>query len=120
MNEEKQIEEIAKILDGVCLIGGCSECEYYTLKHEEYACCDIKTAKALYTAGYRKASKVAREVIADLENGIVEYIKVYTEIRNREFMADRPTEYMSGKIDAYWSVKVRLAELKKKYTEGEG
>lgn len=68
--------------------------------------------------GYRKASDFAREIITDLENGIDGLLKVYMEERNKECATDTPlAEYISGKIDAYSSVKFRLAEFKKKYKE---
>lgn len=108
---EKQIDEMAKDL---CRTDTCEikkigkPCNHRCKAH-------IYAARAI-DKGYRKASDVAEEIIADLENGIDELLKVYTEVRNREFMTDNPTEYTSGKVDAYWSVKVRLAELKKKYT----
>lgn len=70
--------------------------------------------------GYRKASDVAREIFADLENSIDGLLKVYIEERAKEYAIDTPlAEYLSGKIDACSSVKFRLAELKKKY-ESEG
>ena len=76
------------------------------------------TTEKLTAKGYRKASEVAREIITDLENGIDGLLKVYMEERNKECATDTPlAEYISGKIDAYSSVKFRLAELKKKYTE---
>ena len=111
-SKEKQIEEMAfNLIRATSPLGVkdlTKQFDYTTVATDLYN---------LY--GWRKASEVAREIIADLDNGIYEFLKVYTEIRNREFMTDNPTEYTSGKIDAYWSVKVRLAELKKKYTESE-
>jgi hypothetical protein len=111
----KQIEEMAKDM-----------CEYYyegTCYQDKKPCdckCEIFTdATYLYAKGYHKASEVAREIITDLENGIDGLLKVYMEERNKECATDTPlAEYISGKIDAYSSVKFRLAELKKKYTEG--
>lgn len=67
--------------------------------------------------GHIKA-EVAREIIADLENSIDRLLKVYIEERAKEYAIDTPlAEYLSGKIDACSSVKFRLAELEKKYTE---
>ena len=63
----------------------------------------------------------AREIIADLENSIDGLLKVYIEERAKEYAIDTLlAEYLGGKIDAYSSVKFRLAELKKKYTKEEG
>ena len=70
MNRDKQIEEMAKDLskhsffyNGGCLMN-------YSL-----------TAKLLYEAGYRKASEVAREIIADFREMIKGYenIDVYLD-----------------------------------------
>ena len=66
MNDKKQIEELAKILNECCneydeqgnhIRNKCFECEYWS--HDNYCCCSYNTkeAEALYNAGYRKQSE---------------------------------------------------------------
>lgn len=66
MSRDKQIEEMA--LD-LCLIDRCihlprAECNNTTCAHCE--------AIALYNAGYRKASDVAREILAELKKVMID------------------------------------------------
>ena len=110
MTKEKQIEEMAKI------VGDCKSVKD-EICYKHLKCADCKASRC-YDAGYRKASDVAMEIIADLINSVDELLKVYIEERAKECAIDTPlAEYLSGKIDAYSSVKFRLAELEKKYTE---
>lgn len=106
MNKDKQIDEMARIIDD----------------NHGFIVSSVETAEKLYTAGYRKADDVAEEIIHKLENGIDGLVKVYIEERAKEFAIDTPlAEYLSGKVDACLSIKFWLAELKKKYeSEGEG
>ena len=92
MSRDKQIEEMAKHChfyeEGKCL-----------LLEDEAAECDTKCdmcefAKRLYNAGYRKASDLAEEIFAEIENNAYTY--------GINFVISKET----------------LAELKKKYTEG--
>lgn len=55
-NEEKQIEEMAKVIDEL-LVDKPTEITYHALNEATY----------LYDNGYRKASDVAREIFGDLE-----------------------------------------------------
>ncbi len=66
MSKEKQIEEMAKVLDECCnrydedgnFIGNkCSNCEYFC--DTNHLCCSYgeKEATSLYNAGYRKQSE---------------------------------------------------------------
>ena len=84
MTKDKQIEEMAKIL---CK-NGCKDC-IQTL------CADWYKAEALYDAGYRKASDVAREIFEDI------FYHTY---------------YSHGRLIIEHST---LLALQKKYTEGE-
>ena len=65
----------------------------------------VDDAEALYNAGYRKASDVAREIFEEIER----LIELYTE--NSPILI--PFNYIDVQF-VHW-----LAELKKKYTEGE-
>lgn len=62
MTEDKKIEEMAKT---VChLDRTCDECM------TSFECKAMTYAKRFYTAGYRKASDVAREISAEIEEGV--------------------------------------------------
>ena len=88
MNRDKQIEEIAK---EICK---CCNSDAPCINVKKSIICDdaYKEATALYNAGYRKASEVARQVIADM----------------REM------------IKGYENIDVYLDRIEKKYTEGAG
>lgn len=78
MNRDKQIEEMAMLvcrhtMTKMCVDGTCPmlwECPL-----------NIKTVEALYDAGYRKSTDVAREIIADFREMIKGYenIDVYLD-----------------------------------------
>ena len=90
--KEKQIEEMAKICCNTCEFG-CGfngECDLDT----DYRTCGVtkETAEHLYNAGYRKASEVAREIFEEIERETKNHGICYTQRK--------------------------IAELKKKYTEG--
>ena len=96
MSKEKRIKEMAKELccDYDCVIP-CQSCAYYGYEN----CRDVQSAEKLYAAGYRKASEVAREIFEEIDEMI--------------YMLSA----MTG-IDII--ILGKYAELKKKYTEGEG
>ena len=93
MSKEKQIEEMALTLSE----GGCGKvCD--CIQGDKFNCHLLHSASVLYNAGYRKASDVAREIFEEIE-----------EARQR-----------CRRVPYGWAVfKEVLAELKKKYTEGE-
>ena len=62
-----------------------------------------KQAEALYNAGYRKASEVAREIFEEIEEAIDSCVV---------------TEHFKGSYFELNKFMLGLAELKKKYTEG--
>lgn len=107
MSREKQIEEMANtyyeaMLKARGTLGSMNEGapKWY--------------AKAFYNAGYRKASEVAREIIADLEK-IIEvdkYGEAKFDIRELHKLELKYTD--RGAWNPFAS-----AELKKKYTESE-
>lgn len=91
MNEDKQIEEMSKIA---------SKCITSWLNNETPKVLPDYIAEALYTASYRKASDVAREIFEEIE--------------------DIRLEHSYGEIDGN-ELNVKLFNLKKKYeSEGEG
>ena len=86
MSKDKQIEEMAQ---DICKgRRNCAKCTAYP-----DACKAVEYAERYYTAGYRKADEVSREIFEEIEQ----------EIKNHGIC------YAQRKI----------AELKKKYTESE-
>ena len=108
MSRDKQIEEMAKT---VChLDRTCDECM------TSFECKAMMYAKRFYNAGYRKASEVAREIFAEIEE-----IRL-RQIRKSDFFRNGSTEEMERKFyeGAEWGLRQLshwFAELKKKYTE---
>lgn len=89
MNRDKQIEEMAKILCGMENI--CDE-SMYNKAH----CYERNQVKAIYNAGYRKASEVVREIF-----------EVTDEVLND----------VCAMTGLSFRVYGKYAELKKKYTK---
>jgi hypothetical protein len=85
MNKEKQIEEMAKIIY--------QNTEFDTMWNEIY-----DSANALYNAGYRKASEVAREIFEEIEDILAHNYICYGKCYDED---------IASEIDL----------LKKKYTE---
>lgn len=82
----------------------CVECDYRR-------CCSlISTAEKLYTAGYRKASDVARETIA-------EAIKILKE--KCLLTVRKDGTYCFEKEDVLFWLRTIPLKMEKKYTEGE-
>ena len=97
MSRDKQIEEMAKTM--------CFQANSCNVKSCVQVNCE-KTwlAEALYNAGYRKSTDVAREMIENLANDLWE--------------GEFDTLNISvGK--RFYNKQEFIAELKKKYTEGE-
>lgn len=113
----KQIEEMARVLNECCneydtlgnhIRNKCSYCECWS--DDNHCCCSYNTkeATALYNAGYRKASEVAEEIFAEIEASISLF----------SFHCDDDNNYEWGVHDALVWVDEKIAELKKKITEG--
>lgn len=101
MSREKQIAEMAR---GMCLLSArlkCSECsdncQYYDF------------AERLYKNGYRKASDVAADIFAEIEEALSVY--AYTS---------KSVDYSDGADDVLEWVDSNIVELKKKRIESEG
>ena len=73
---------------------------------------------ALYTAGYRKASDVAREIFEEIEEEITAALKSYYKVLPQLEFSNELYNRVQGKVDALRGVEGFVAELKKKYTEG--
>ncbi len=101
MSRDKQIEEMCAIMADASY----AACEDTPLVPESAGICDkvdchrCKEARRLMSAGYRKASEVAREIFEDLENTMITYGEVESALYYKQI--------------GYNS----FAELKKKYTE---
>lgn len=102
MNEEKQIEEMAKDLQEThdyegCEAWHCGGCEYEKYG-KGYFCSSIKQAEKMTVKGYRKASEVVDEFVKLLKERLFSVPTVYNSHFGR--IIDKVSE-----------------ELKKKYTE---
>lgn len=71
MIDKEQIQEIAKIISEACNGIKCSDCE--TSGNEVSACIDVKSAEALYNAGYRKMP----DNIGDFSDGYHTFNELY-------------------------------------------
>ena len=107
MSRDKQIEEIASII----------------AKNEDL-CRSATIASAIYNAGYRKASDVAREIFEEIEQEIEAALTSNYNAKQEHYDSRYriSTEFIGmvcGKIDALRGMQDFLANLKKKY-ESEG
>lgn len=112
INKENQIDEMAKL---ICTY---PQCIHYSIIGEcAYADCQIgDIAEGLYKNGYRKASDVALKVIKEVEQILT--VKI---IGIEEDLFHGTAAHWDGtRRNCYEELLVELAELKKKYTEGEG
>ena len=91
MSRDKQIEEMAKLLDCPSIVWGMGEIT------------ERGIAEALYNAGYRKASDVASDIIGE----ITRYVNSH-----QAFLTPIPMSEVIGFGEF-------LGELEKKYTEGD-
>ena len=94
MTKETQIEEMATLMT-------------------EGARPATEDAEALYNAGYRKASEVAEEIFEEIEKTTASVYNDYMFTRDGVGMRARCVVEFSDELD------LAIAELKKKYTEGE-
>ena len=108
MERDKQIEEMVKDL------------------HSAYAINKLYTedvAESLYEAGYRKASEVAREIfeeIVALMNEVYSSVQYGCYLYGMTKHTDSPSaQRQCGKLEGVKYLGDKIAELKKKYTEGE-
>ena len=109
MNRDKQIEEMATTISNH-LDGFMTEADIDIL------------AATLYNAGYRKASDVAREIFEEIEENLNNLIRYYKE--KRKYVTEveyneLEQRYCDIKIRTFEERLLKIAKLKKKYTEGE-
>lgn len=108
-NRDKQIEEMAKIVCNACEMGGgfdgkCAD-------GNDYKKCGIsaETAEALYNADYRKSSDVAREIFAEIEEGVKAAISAL-QFENNPI-------HRNVKHETYSSLMRFIKTLEKNHTE---
>lgn len=135
MNQEKQIdidiavEEMASAVRENTV--ACNNCEYYKegscLKPIVLGCNEnediLNLCDTIYEKGYRKASDVAREIFEEIEEMLNLQAKIVCETRDKYRETDEPLlsfiAMLDGRIYSLRVVEEHIAELKKKYTEGE-
>ena len=108
MNRDKQIEDMAEII--------CQHTSFDTMRDE---CAE--SAEALYDAGYRKASDVAREIFEELhreiERALESNYKARRERLNGRGATDNFVNLIDGKIAALRGIDDFIEYLENKYTE---
>lgn len=106
MNEEKQIEEMARAMCSFSASVICRECSD--------SCYFKDYAKKLVEKGYRKASEVALEVIGEIE-------KIIDKHYNKHIFGDNDLDDLEHDAIINFSDDVTndIDDLKEKYTEGE-
>jgi hypothetical protein len=121
MSRDKQIEEMAIELSKVnCKPKGCGYCylEYGTLENscEEYLFYK-KMAIALYNEGYRKAEDVAEEIFAEIDDFQRTLRHIFLDMCDGNDYNTLNLLQIDSAIEALFDS--RIAELKKKYTQGK-
>ena len=118
MNRDKQIEEMANDLAKICpdlVENSCGQVN-----------CVTHLTLSLSKMGYRKSTDVAREIFeeieAEMEAAIDSNYRAKREHKNHSVIPnyDNFDAMCDGKIYAMRGLLDFIAELKKKYTEGEG
>ena len=110
---EKQIEEIGKTM---CRSFGTDDC----VPCDAYRTCMIHLcAVDVYKAGYRKASDVAREIFEEVDNFFIKTIDIFDKVLDKAVRAgdDELAYFYGDEKNLVITLKIALAELKKKYTE---
>lgn len=108
MNRDKQIEEMAWLKcschsnKGICGMDG---------KPCDLDCGSYHEAEAFYNAGYRKASEFAREIFAEIEEGVKAAVSAL-QFENNPI-------HRKVKHETYSSLMRFVKTIEKKYTESE-
>ena len=130
-SKEKQIEEMAyemtQYKETVCKRIEHNNCLLRNHAHAFIDCHFCKLAEHLITEkGYRKASDVAREIFEEIEKEIELALESNYRAKKEHYNHSVIPNYdnfnamCDGKIYAMRGLLDFIAELKKKYTEGEG
>ena len=99
MEIEKQIEEMAN--------------DIFSLIRSENL--SLSLASLLHHKGYRKATDVAREIFEEIERFLYMHFRIC-----KEEIGNDKTNYVKGRLELNSQIEALIAELKKKYTEGDG
>ena len=75
-------------------------------------------AKELYAAGYRKSTDLAREIFEEIEARLRQLADESKMLRDKEISLGEKTQLNGEWIGVRLALR-DIAELKKKYTEGE-
>lgn len=118
MNKEKQIEEMAKALTAyekkLCDRLPKDKCLLTSAVHAQVSCDYCKIAEFLVNAGYRKASKVAREIFEEIEELLIRLADESKLLRDKEINLGEKTQLNGEWIGVRLALR-DIAELKKKY-----
>ena len=131
MSKHKQIKEMGEYIAEVstleCARKSCEDCKWLGSTNPEKAdCTDYLIAEKLIKKGYRKASEVAREIFEEIEKEIELALESNYRAKKEHYNHSVIPNYdnfnamCDGKIYAMRGLLDFIAELKKKYTEGEG
>ena len=116
MNRDKQIEKMANDIAKICpdLVENC--CGQIN--------CVTHLTLSLSKIGYRKAEDVAREIFEEIEEVLNMQTIIVCQTIHTAMTADEPClpylHLLEGRSYSLNVVEEHIAELKKKYTEGEG
>lgn len=114
MSREKQIEEMAKAVCVNCTSEVCASgrCAY------QYDCpLSMETIKRLHLKGYRKASDVAAEIFAEIDDFQSILRHIFLDMCDGNDYNTLNLLQIDSAIEALFDSKI--AELKKKYTKQE-
>ena len=108
-SKEKQIDEMAKVIEQARIKAT------DTTNSMNYGFGGWY-AKELYNAGYRKASEVAREIFAEIENIILAGISKDEHFRE-QMNIETDRSYFEGGANSQRKVLTLVRQLKKEYLE---
>lgn len=114
MSRDKQIEEMAEII-GKHDCYDCDNCKCVLIKSKGIDCIDYALAEHLTAKGYRKASDVAEEIFAEIEEKIDFNLSMISKIAAAKGGRANGKTILWAKHDVYTEMKEDIADLKKKY-----
>jgi hypothetical protein len=122
LNKEKQIGEKVKVISDICPFykeyGTCKQCNT-ELDVKDEPCYWECIANAIIRNGYRKASEVARETVEAIKAEVSKEEQYVNDLFGYGDFVIATTD-LEDIIRRYMFDTYEEAELKKKYTEGEG
>ena len=98
MNRDKQIENMTKDLCDIdCKGMKCNVCDSYGCEYR-------MQAEALYNAGYRKASEVAREIFGEIEKQLARYSHLHRYAEEAYQVTDEYADGTPCEMTSVWDV----------------